>query len=70
MSNVNEVNRLPECDILIHAAGYGQPKKFLNDKISTLALNSSFLLNLTKKLRNNGTVLYLSSSEVYREIKK
>ena len=29
LSNVNEVNRLPACDILIHAAGYGQPKKFL-----------------------------------------
>jgi len=70
LSNANEINKLPECDVLIHAAGYGQPKKFLNDKISTLALNSSFLLNLTKKLRNNGTVLYLSSSEIYSGNKK
>tara|TARA_B100001741_G_C16538707_1_gene593272 strand:+ start:503 stop:1567 length:1065 start_codon:yes stop_codon:yes gene_type:complete len=65
LSNANETNKLPECDVIIHAAGYGQPKKFLDDKISTLALNSSFLLNLIKKLRNDGTVLYLSSSEVY-----
>jgi len=65
LSNANEINKLPECDVLIHAAGYGQPNKFLNDKMSTLALNSSFLLNLSKKIRNDGTVLYLSSSEVY-----
>jgi len=52
-------------DIIIHAATYGQPGKFLADPIKTLKLNTSVLFNLFENLKSNGKFLFLSSSEVY-----
>lgn len=56
------LDSLPQVDYLIHAAGYGQPKKFLADPIGTIKLNTSTLIKLFDKCK---TLLYLSSSEVY-----
>lgn len=56
---------LPEVDYIIHCAGYGQPKKFLADPIKTIKLNTTVLLALFDKLKENGSLLYLSSSEIY-----
>ena len=52
-------------DIIIHAATYGQPGKFLADPIKTLKLNTSVLFDLFENLNPNGKFLFLSSSEVY-----
>lgn len=52
-------------DIIIHAATYGQPKKFLNEQLKTLKLNTTTIFNLFEILKSNGKFLYLSSSEVY-----
>lgn len=55
----------PRYDFIIHAAGYGQPKKFLADEISTLILNGSTTIKLAEYLKDGGTYLFLSTSEVY-----
>lgn len=56
-------------DYLINTATYGQPKKFLQNKLQTIKLNTETytkLLELAKS--NNATVLHMSSSEVYGQV--
>jgi dTDP-glucose 4,6-dehydratase/UDP-glucuronate decarboxylase len=53
-------------DFVIHAATYGQPKKFLDHPLETLSLNSSvteYLLNLSA--RSKARFLFMSTSELY-----
>lgn len=61
----SQVRTLPRTDILIHAAGYGQPAKFMADPLATISLNTAAMLHLNNLLRDNGRALYVSSSEVY-----
>jgi nucleoside-diphosphate-sugar epimerase len=56
---------LPNFDIIIHAAGYGQPSKFLENKIKTIILNTKSTINLIQKLNKNGKFLFVSTSEIY-----
>lgn len=56
---------LPEADAVVHAAGYGQPGKFLADPVTTMALNVCATIDLFRKLRPGGRFLYLSTSEIY-----
>jgi UDP-glucuronate decarboxylase len=63
---VKDLNLDEEVDYVIHAACYATPKKFLEDKMNTIKLNTEVtekLLNLCKK--NNASFLFLSSSEIY-----
>jgi len=57
--------QLPKADYVIHAAGYGQPGRFLEDPVATLALNSFTTLALLEHVKPNGKFLFVSSSEVY-----
>jgi|688.fasta_scaffold11402_7 UDP-glucuronate decarboxylase len=57
------VQSLPHADYVIHAAGYGQPGKFLENPIATLMINSAGTLELRKKARQG--FLFVSTSEVY-----
>ncbi len=59
------VKGIPLSDCIIHSAGYGQPGKFLDDKIATISLNTSATISLSQRLRENGRFLFLSSSEIY-----
>jgi nucleoside-diphosphate-sugar epimerase len=52
-------------DCVIHAAGYGQPGLFLDDKLKTLAINTSATLELSSKLSDNGSFIFISTSELY-----
>lgn len=65
LSDRGFVESLPEADLVIHASGYGQPKKFLADPLKTIELNVSTTLQLLSKTRKSGSFLFLSSSEVY-----
>jgi len=56
---------LEEFDVIIHAAGYGQPGRFTADPVRTLELNTSVTLTLAKKLKKGGRFLFTSSAEVY-----
>ena len=57
---------LPKIDYIIHAATYAQPRKFLEDKLTTIALNTIVLKRLLDIARDNSaSLLFLSSSEIY-----
>lgn len=52
-------------DIIFHAAGYGQPQKFMSNKIATIKLNTEVIVNLFSLLNKGGKFLYCSTSEIY-----
>lgn len=52
-------------DYIIHAAGYGQPGKFMSDPVKTIKLNTSTTIELFELMKENGNFLFLSTSEVY-----
>ncbi|MEK7607404.1 MAG: NAD-dependent epimerase/dehydratase family protein [Patescibacteria group bacterium] len=59
------LENLPQTDYIIHAAGYGQPGKFLIDPIKTLKLNTFSTFIIFEKLRKGGKFLFISTSEIY-----
>jgi len=61
---------LPSANIVIHAAGYGQPGKFLADPLLTIELNTAVTSSLVRKVKKNGRFLFFSSSEVYSGLSK
>jgi nucleoside-diphosphate-sugar epimerase len=56
---------LPTFDVIIHSSGYGQPSKFLDNKIKTIQINTTATVELFNHLVPGGKFLYISSSEVY-----
>ena len=61
------LKKIPKCDYVIFAAGYGQPKKFIKEKDKTILINTYSLIKISKKLKKNGKLIYMSSSEIYSE---
>ncbi|MBN8555185.1 MAG: NAD-dependent epimerase/dehydratase family protein [Deltaproteobacteria bacterium] len=59
------VAQLPNADLIIHAAGYGQPQKFLEDQARTIYLNTAATFSLFQKMNPTGQFLFISTSEVY-----
>lgn len=58
-------NTLPSADFVIHAAGYGQPNRFMEFPIKTLHLNTAATFALFGKLNFGGKFLFIGTSEVY-----
>ncbi len=53
-------------DYVIYGAGYGQPMKFMEDKIETVRIHSGQpLIESIISLNSGGKFLYISSSEIY-----
>jgi UDP-glucuronate decarboxylase len=65
LSDMSFVKEVPFSDCVIHSAGYGQPGKFLDEKLKTISINTSATIELSTRLKENGRFLYLSSSEIY-----
>lgn len=65
ITNYEFCKTLPEADFIIHAAGYGQPMKFMEEPEKTLKLNTFSTFLLFDKLKRDGHFLFISSSEVY-----
>ena len=63
----NEALPFGKCDYdhIIHAAGYGEPARFTAKPYETIDVNTSFLFHLARYLNPGGSLLFLSSSEVY-----
>jgi nucleoside-diphosphate-sugar epimerase len=61
-------DKLPNFDFIIHAAGYGQPGKFMDDKIKTIEINTLSTKLLLEKLYEDGTFVFISTSEIYSGI--
>lgn len=56
---------IPPADYIIHAAGYGQPAKFMAAPMETIQVHAFDPAWLIHRLKPGGRLLYLSSSEVY-----
>ena len=65
LSSAATIDGFGSFDFIIHAAGYGQPNRFMKDQIKTIQLNTTATLALFNVLNSNGRFLFLSSSEVY-----
>ncbi|MCX6735950.1 MAG: NAD-dependent epimerase/dehydratase family protein [Candidatus Parcubacteria bacterium] len=65
VTDENFIKSLPFADCIVHAAGYGQPGKFMRDEVKTIAINTTATISLLKKLKPEGKFLFVSSSEVY-----
>jgi nucleoside-diphosphate-sugar epimerase len=59
------LQNLPEADYIIHAAGYGQPGKFLQNPVKTLKVNTQATFTLLEKLLPEGKFVFISTGEVY-----
>jgi len=60
-----DFKELPRADIIIHAAGYAQPSRFLADPVGTLKVNTAVTGHLLNHLNPGGSFLFCSSAEVY-----
>jgi nucleoside-diphosphate-sugar epimerase len=65
LTDSNFINNFSNFDYIIHLAGYAQPTKFVGDNSSTIILNTFTVSRLLDRLSNNGTFLFISSSEIY-----
>ena len=65
LTHDNFLKELPKADFIIHAAGYGQPGKFMHDKIKTIELNTKATIATLNNLNPDGKYVFLSTSEVY-----
>ena len=52
-------------DVIIHAAGYGQPAKFMHEGLKTITLNTTVTDSLHHHLTEKGRFLFISTSEIY-----
>ncbi|MFZ2956807.1 MAG: NAD-dependent epimerase/dehydratase family protein [Candidatus Ozemobacteraceae bacterium] len=59
------IQNLEKFDFIVHAAGFAQPGRFMEDPVKTIIINTSATLALFEKLNMSGSFLFLSSSEVY-----
>jgi UDP-glucuronate decarboxylase len=65
ITDIQFCQTLPKADYIIHAAGYGQPGRFMQNPIKTLQLNTVSTLLLFEKLLPGGKFLFTSTSELY-----
>jgi nucleoside-diphosphate-sugar epimerase len=65
LTDLQFASGLGRFEFIVHAAGYGQPGRFMEDPVKTLKLNTSTTLNLFECLAPKGRFLFLSTSEVY-----
>jgi UDP-glucuronate decarboxylase len=70
LTDAQFLRSLPEADVTIHGAGYGQPGRFLQDPLATLALNTTATIELIRKTREGGRFLFMSTSEVYSGLER
>jgi len=58
-------SRLDQAELILHAAGYGQPGRFLENPSKTIRLNTEATLDLLEKVSSGGRFLFISTSELY-----
>jgi UDP-glucuronate decarboxylase len=70
LSQIKHWDLLPSADVIFHAAGYGQPRRFLENPSAALMLNTGLTHFLLEKLNPEGSFIFFSSSEVYQGLEK
>jgi UDP-glucuronate decarboxylase len=63
--DLTDFKEFPKADIIIHAAGYAQPSRFMADPVGTLKINTAITGHLLMHLNPGGSFLFCSSTEVY-----
>ena len=63
------LEKLPAADLIIHAAGSGEPGKFMAEPLTSLKINTFTTFKLFEKLNKGGKFLFISSSEIYGGLK-
>jgi len=65
ITDIEIFKKIPQFDYVIHSAGYGQPIKFVKNKVKTIQINTESTTRLFNLLKKEGTFLFISSSEIY-----
>jgi len=65
LTSHQDLRKLNSFDSIFHAAGYGQPGKFLLDPFKTIGLNTWVTERLIEMTNPSGDFIFFSSSEVY-----
>lgn len=65
LSSFADYARLPVADVIVHAAGYAQPLRFMENPGATLQVGASATLTLLQRLAPGGHLLFTSSAQVY-----
>jgi nucleoside-diphosphate-sugar epimerase len=65
LSRFADYATLPEANLIVHAAGYAQPMRFMANPDRTLQINTSATMALLQRLAPGGHFQFLSSAEVY-----
>lgn len=66
LTNSQNIESIAEnFDYIIHAAGYAQPQRFTGNKLNTIKLNTEVTSNLFSLLKEGGTFVFCSTSELY-----
>jgi UDP-glucuronate decarboxylase len=67
ITNSEEIAKLDNFDIIFYCSGYGQPQKFCNNPEKTFLLNTLSIIDLSKKINENGKFIFISTSEIYAD---
>lgn len=70
LSQYSECAAMPQCDVILHSAGYAQPSVFMANPAATIQVNTTATAILLQKLQPGGKFLFVSSSEVYSGLQK
>jgi nucleoside-diphosphate-sugar epimerase len=70
VADQRECSSLPEADVVIHSACYAQPLVFMANPAATIRVNTTATATLLDKLRAGGSLLFVSSAEVYSGLKQ
>ena len=72
LSSSSSIANLPSSNFIIHSAGYGQPGKFMEDKLKTLSINTVGTLNVLNAAKQNNVkkVINASSACIYGQTDK
>jgi dTDP-glucose 4,6-dehydratase/UDP-glucuronate decarboxylase len=57
-------------DYVVHAAGYGQPERFMAQPVATVEVATTGLNRAIGNLKRGGKAIFLSSSEIYSGSKR
>ena len=69
LTNDDFIQLLDQYDTILHFAGYAQPSVFMANPISTFKINTDTVTKLISKCKPDGNFLFISSSEVYSNLK-
>ena len=68
LTDLSIISQLEYYDCIFHLAGDAQPKLFISDPELTTKINTEVVLKLLSRCNPEGSFLFISSSEVYKNL--